>query len=114
MDISPASRRTKWSPAYFTSQKTPFFVDFEPLAECPVSYITSDPEVLEIMITLNKARLAFDACGASLFGPNFSEWPVWAAEALVAIETERALVDAAQMDAERRDVEAAKRKLGKR
>lgn len=65
---------------------------------------------MEIVTTLTRARLAFQACGASLFGPDLSQWPPWAFEALIAIEQERALVDSAELEATRADQRAAQRR----
>jgi len=52
--------------------------------ECPVSYIT--PRSLELLNLVRKAADAFQASGASLFGPDLSKWPPWAADAVIEIE----------------------------
>ncbi len=56
------------------------------IPECPVSYI--GPEARRIVEIFMRGKLIHGACGASLFGPDQSRWPVWAADAAAIVEQE--------------------------
>jgi len=73
---------------YKTAKGTEYWPD-EPgqIAECPVSYIT--PKSTQLLQIFSIAGRAHDASGAALYGPNLSEWPAWAVDAIDAIEQAR-------------------------
>lgn len=57
------------------------------IQECPVSYIT--PDSIEVLQHYFRSRQVYEAFGASMFGPDLSEWPTWAVYAVAALEQER-------------------------
>jgi len=61
--------------------------------ECPVSFITPRSRALIEMFV--KASLAHQATGAALFGPDLSEWPVWAYDAAIVVQEEQNRVERA-------------------
>ncbi len=67
--------------------------------ECPRSYITN--RSIDLVQLCAKAQHAQNAAGASLYGPNLSQWPSWAAEAMIRLEIERVAIENARCERER-------------
>jgi hypothetical protein len=63
------------------------------LDECPASYIT--PRSKEIHSAVLTARQMAQSGGAAWYGPNLSEWPAWAVDAMMAIQGESVAVEIA-------------------
>lgn len=58
---------------------------------------------VELIGIFNRARLAREAGGAALYGPNLSQWPAWAVDLTALLEGERIAFENAQFEAERLD-----------
>jgi hypothetical protein len=68
------------------------------IAECPVSYIGAEArQIVEIFF---RGKLIHGNCGAQMFGPDQSQWPVWAADAVAIIEQESIREHNARMEYE--------------
>jgi len=66
-----------------------------------VSYITGDTQQLIQIDAM--AKLAKDATGASLYGPDLSKWPSREVEALTVLQYEHNRVENARIEAEREE-----------
>lgn len=97
--VDPA-RPPCWHAEYRTGKGEAYSVDGTEVNECPVSLIT--PRSLELVQIFARARYVADEGGAALFGPDISRWPIWAVDATVVIEQERAKEQAARFEAESR------------
>jgi hypothetical protein len=79
-------------PKYETGKRSVPIADAE-IEECPVAYISTQSHFL--LSQIGVALGAKDLGGASLFGPNLSEWPAWAVDAFAAVSLAKAERDEA-------------------
>ena len=63
-----------------------------------MSYIT--PESKETVAQLQRVKFASDATGATFYGSALVDWPAWAAEATIAIQSETNALDNGRYQAE--------------
>lgn len=70
---------------YHTAKGTPYYPNPESrTTDCPVSVITAKSE--ELLNIMGRASRAHEASGASLFGQNLGDWPIWAVDVLEVIQ----------------------------
>jgi hypothetical protein len=79
-------------PKYETGNRSVSIAEAE-IEECPVSYISTQSNFL--LAQIGVALGTKDLGGASLFGPNLSEWPAWAVDAFGTVALAKAERDAA-------------------
>jgi hypothetical protein len=98
LDLIPPNKRERWKAEYMTPDKHLYSIDTEPINECPVSYIKPESKVL--VAQLQRVDFASDATGTSLYGPDLSQWPAWAVESYIALQSEKNRVANAKTRAE--------------
>ncbi len=69
---------------------------FPKVRECPVSYIAE--RSIRLVQLFFEAGHASSALGASLYGPDLSQWPAEAAQAMIQCEDERLRIERAQQE----------------
>ena len=89
-------------PTYRTDSGAEFTIAGIATAECPVSLIT--PRSQELLQMYIRAKRVKEASGAALFGPDQSEWPAWAVDAVDVCELESIRHENAKIEAETRPV----------
>ena len=92
--------RWRWTPEYTVETKAgkkPYYVEGVEAPECPVSFISQ--ESIQLVTLFATARSAHDASGASLFGPDLSQWDARMVDAQGVVERCRTEEYAARMKA---------------
>lgn len=81
-----------------TPDKHLYSIDTQPINECPVSYIKPESKVL--VAQLQRVEFATDATGTTFYGPDISQWPAWAVESYIALQSEKNKIANAKARAE--------------
>lgn len=56
------------------------------------------PASIQLLGVYQRSKRAHEATGASLYGPDLSEWPVWAVDLMETLEIERIRVNNAEFE----------------